>query len=271
MLLLSDLQNALFTAVAESVDGDNNNNNTSNPSVAVAFSGGLDSALLAKICKDLGIKATLLTIGFSHSHDIEFSKIIASKIGLAHTIYTLDEKEFCDVLSYVKQKIRCENVSHIENCIAYFYIANLASRFGLQQVLTANGCDELFCGYNEYRLVYNSGRAHIMQLMDEKIVNEMTLMSEIETITSEIGIKVKKPFLTDKFISFAKDIAIDQKIKGSNDLVRKHILRTVALSIGLPEESAMKPKKAIQYSTMIHKKFKNLSKSQYRSQFTTNR
>lgn len=268
MLLLSDLQNALFTAVAGSVDNDNDN--TSNPSVAVAFSGGLDSTLLAKICKDLGIKVTLLTIGFSHSHDLGFSKMIASKIGLAHTTCTLDEQEFYEVLSYVKQKIRCENVSHIENCIAYFYIASLASRFGLQQVLTANGCDELFCGYNEYRLVYNSGTAHIMQLMDEKIVNEMRLMSEIETMTSERGIKLKKPFLTDKFISFAKDIAIDQKIKGSNDLVRKHILRTVALSIGVPEESAMKPKKAIQYSTMIHNKFKNLSRSQYRSQSTTN-
>jgi asparagine synthase (glutamine-hydrolysing) len=266
-LLLSDIQNALFTAVAESVDA----TTTANPSVAVAFSGGLDSTLLAKICKDLGIKVTLLTIGFSHSHDLEFSKIIASKIGLPHTIYTLDEQEFCEVLSYVGQKIRCGNVSHIENCIAYFYIANLASRCGLQQVLTATGCDELFCGYNEYRLVYNNGRTQIMQLMDEKIVNEMTLMNEIETITGERGIKLKKPFLTDKFISFAKDIAIDLKIKGSNDLVRKHILRTVALSIGVPEESAMKPKKAIQYGTMIHKKYKILSKSQYRSQSTTNR
>ena len=264
MLLLPDIQNALFAAVAESV----NTTTTTNPSVGVAFSGGIDSTLLAKICKDLGIKVTLLTIGFLHSHDLEFSKIIASKIGLSHTIYTLDEQEFYEVLSYVRQKIGCENVSHIENCIAYFYIANLARRNGMQ--LVANGCDELFCGYNEYRLVYDSGRTHIMQLMDEKIVNEVTLMNEIETITGERGIKLKIPFLTDKFISFAKDIAIDQKIKGSNDLLRKHILRTVALSIGVPEQSAMKPKKAIQYGTMIHKKFKSLSRCQYRSQLTTN-
>jgi hypothetical protein len=41
-------------------------------------------------------------------------------------------------------------------------------------------------------------------------------------------------------------------------------LRETALSRGIPEESAMKPKKAIQYGTMIHKKFKILSKSQYK-------
>lgn len=252
-MLLSVLKNALFTAVVESADIDS--------SVAVAFSGGLDSTLLAKICKDLGFEVTLLTIGFSHSQDIEFSKVIASKIGLPHHIYTLDEQEFYEVLSHVTHIIDCENVSHIENCIAYLHIAKLANRSGFQQVLTANGCDELFCGYNEYRLVYGRGRRYIAKLMDEKIINELELMSEIETVTCKMGIKLKKPFLTEKFISFAKNIDIDQKITGSNDLVRKRILRETALSIGIPEESAMKPKKAIQYGTMIHKKFKIYTKS----------
>ena len=142
-MLLSVLKDALFTAVVESTDIDS--------SVAVAFSGGLDSTLLAKICKDLGFEVTLLTIGFSHSQYIEFSKVIASKIRLPHHIYTLDEEEFYEVLSHVTHIIDCENVSHIENCIAYFHIAKLANRSGFQQVLTANGCDELFCGYNEYR------------------------------------------------------------------------------------------------------------------------
>lgn len=254
--MLSDLKNALFKAVEDSINTD--------IQLAVAFSGGIDSTLLAKICKDLGFKVTLLTVGFSHSHDIEFSKVIASKIGLPHNIYRLNEQQFYEVLSYVRHKIGCGNVSHIENCIAYFYIANLARRNGMQLVLAANGCDELFCGYNKYRLVYDKGGMCIMELMDEKIANELTLMKEIEAVTRETGVNIKQPFLTEKFISFAKNISVDQKIRGSNDLVRKHILRETALSVGIPEESAMKPKKAIQYGTMIHKKFKILSKSQYK-------
>lgn len=254
-LMLSSLEKALFTTVAESADTDS--------PVAVAFSGGLDSTLLAKICKDLGFEATLLTIGFSHSHDLEFSKVIASRIGLPQKIYILNEQEFYKVLSHVRQIIDCDNVSHIENCIAYFHIAKLANKSGFQQILTANGCDELFCGYNEYRLVYGRGRSYIAKLMDEKIINELELMNEIETATSGMGINLKKPFLTEKFISFAKSIDIDQKITGSNDFVRKRILRETALSIGVPEESAMKPKKAIQYGTMIHKKFITYTKSSY--------
>ena len=253
--MLSSLEKALFTTVAESADTDS--------PVAVAFSGGLDSTLLAKICKDLGFEVTLLTIGFSHSHDLEFSKVIASRIGLPQKIYILNEQEFYKVLSHVRQIIDCDNLSHIENCIAYFHIAKLANKSGFHQILTANGCDELFCGYNEYRLVYDRGRTYIAKLMDEKIINELELMNEIETATSGMGINLKKPFLTEKFISFAKNIDIDQKITGSNDFVRKRILRETALSIGVPEESAMKPKKAIQYGTMIHKKFIIYTKSSY--------
>jgi asparagine synthase (glutamine-hydrolysing) len=251
-LLLPNLKNALFTTVAESVN--------SEIPIAVAFSGGLDSTLLAKICKDLGFKVTLLTVGLSRSPDLEFSKEIASKIGLRHNVFQLNEEHFHKVLSYVRYKTRCENVSHIENCIAYFYIASLASKIGLQLVFTANGCDELFCGYNNYRLIYDQGRMRIIQLMDEKIANELILMKEIETVTSETGVNIGAPFLTEKFISFAKSISINRKISGPNDLIRKHILRETALSLGVPRESAMKPKKALQYSTRIDKKFKIITK-----------
>jgi asparagine synthase (glutamine-hydrolysing) len=245
----SDLKKALFEAVAETVKDET--------SLAIAFSGGIDSSLLAKICKDLGMKVILLTIGFPESHDIEFSKRIASKMGLSHKIHKLNKEHFRDSIVYVRQKIDCQNISHIENCIAYVYIASLASENEIRPILTANGCDELFCGYNIYRLMYDHGKTRIMDLMTEKIENEFRLMKEIEAVTTEFGVNFKQPFLSHNFVSFAKDIPIDQKIRRTDDLVRKHILREAALSIGVPRESAMRPKKALQYSTLIHKNFNN--------------
>jgi asparagine synthase (glutamine-hydrolysing) len=38
-------------------------------------------------------------------------------------------------------------------------------------------------------------------------------------------------------------------------LIRKHIMRRLALDIGVPQDSAMKPKKALQYGSLIHKYF----------------
>ncbi|HXW01846.1 MAG TPA: asparagine synthase-related protein, partial [Candidatus Nitrosotenuis sp.] len=38
--------------------------------IGIAFSGGVDSSVVAKICSDMNYDVTLLTIGFAGSHDI---------------------------------------------------------------------------------------------------------------------------------------------------------------------------------------------------------
>jgi asparagine synthase (glutamine-hydrolysing) len=81
-------------------------------------------------------------------------------------------------------------------------------------------------------------------------------MAEIAAVAAQFDVRVRKPFLSSRFIEFAKTIPMDKKITGPDDMIRKHILRQAALSIGVPEESAMKPKKALQYGSSIHKHFK---------------
>lgn len=246
-MLEEELRGALYRAVRQTVPEN---------AVAVAFSGGVDSSLLARICVDLGKQTTLLTVGFPGSHDIGFSKQIAAKLGLEHKVIEIDSKQFEADLAHVRKTIGCDNTSHIENCVAYMNIARAAKDTGIKIVLSANGCDELFCGYNGYRVVYDKGSDAIMKFMEEKISNELVLVQEIAQVAQELDVEVRQPFLSLAFIDFAKTIPLGQKIKGADDMMRKHILRQVALSIGVPEESAVKPKKALQYGSSIHKNFK---------------
>jgi asparagine synthase (glutamine-hydrolysing) len=250
---LVTLKQALYDAVSENISEIHR--------VAVAFSGGVDSSILAKICHDLSKQVTLVTVGFSGSHDIDFSKRIASEMSMEHKVCEVGYGDFEQNMQHVQQAIRCKNTSHVENCIAYFYICRLAKQNQLNVVLSANGCDELFCGYDRYRDVYHGGEAEISKLMDRKIANEFSLMEEIEIVTAQLGVQIRQPFLSPGFIEFAKTIPLDQKIKGPNDMTRKHILRCAALAIGVPEESAMKPKKALQYGSSIHKYFKKIERN----------
>lgn len=245
--MLKILKTALFTAVEQAI-----NNETS---IAIAFSGGLDSSLLAQICKDLGMDVTLLTVGFSGSHDISFSKKIASIMNLPHRVLKLDNECFQKDIDEICYKVKCNITSHIENCIGFFYIGKFAHANGYRTVLTANGCDELFCGYDIFRLAYNQGIAGLVKLMEEKLENEFVLMQEIDSLVKEFGVVVQQPFLSSDFISFAKSVPVDQKIKGPNDLVRKHILRHLAVSMEVPLQSATQRKKALQYSSLIHRNF----------------
>ena len=224
----------------------------------IAFSGGIDSSLLAKISSDIYKEnVILLSIGFPFSHDLEFSRRIAQELNMKHFTYEIKNEEFNNISRKVIDNLECNNISHIENCIAFYFISFLSILNNCKLVLTANGFDELFCGYNRYRQIILQGQEQINSFMKQRITNELTLVNEINNTSKEFNVKIKQPFLTKRFIDFAMKIPIEKKILGPSDNLRKHILREIAISLNVPNESALKPKKALQYGTLIHK---NLSK-----------
>ncbi len=225
--------------------------------VVIAFSGGVDSTLLSKICIDLKKQICLITIGFPFSHDLLFSKTISVLLlsdTQNHIICELNDVAFTESINYVKSKISCNSLSHIENCIAFFHLSKIIKDNNLGNFfLTANGLDELFCGYDRYRLYFDKGYDYIINFMEEKLINEFHLINEISQVIGNSGVKSIQPFLTSEFIDYAKKIPLEYKIKGNDDFLRKHIIRQIALDIGVPKESAMYPKKALQYGSLIHK------------------
>lgn len=254
ILYNSDLIDALFTTVSDNLTGINK--------IGIAFSGGIDSTLLAKICKNLNIDTTLLTIGFPDSNDIEFSKSISRKINMNHKILEIDKDDFLEFSKKIRNDMTCRNLSHIENCIAFSYVAQLASNNDLNFVLTANGFDELFCGYNNFRFIFNQGHETITKTIESKILNELELINEIKQAVEKYNVKIIQPFLSKGFISIAMKFPIYDKIVSDDDFLRKHIIRKIALSFEIPPEVVIRRKKALQYGSLIHKNYKGID---YRS------
>lgn len=221
--------------------------------IGIAFSGGVDSTLISKICSDMNFDITLLTIGFPDSHDILFAKQVNEYLKYPHHVLEIDSETFPSVSSKINQKIQTENLSWNENCIAFYYVSKLANSLGLDTVITANGIDELFCGYNTYREAFSGGESQILEVMKSKLDNELKMMKAVNLISSEFEVKILQPLLSQKFIEYAKTIPISEKIHDSEDLYRKHIIRKLASDIKVPELSCTKRKKALQYGSKIHK------------------
>ena len=239
--LLTNIQNAITKTVPKK-------------RIGVAFSGGVDSTLISKLLYDLEYDITLLTIGFSESHDILFAKEVNEQLKFPHNILEIDPEPFEKITLDINQKIKTENLSWNENCIAFYYVSKLAQSLNLDTVVTANGIDELFCGYNAYRDVISEGESKVMELMDAKLENELQMMKAVNMISSEFGVQIIQPLLSSEFIEFAKTIPLTEKILDSEDLMRKHAIRTLAKDVGVPEVSYNKRKKALQYGTKIHRK-----------------
>lgn len=238
--LLEEIQNAIKETVSEK-------------KIGIAFSGGVDSTLISKICKDLGFEITLLTIGFPDSHDISFAKEVNRILNFSHEISEIKQNSFNEIAAKITKKINTDNLSWNENCIAFYYVSKLANSLGIKTVVTANGIDELFCGYNAYREAIEEGEDKVKELMNSKLENEQKMMQAVNTITSEFGVQIIQPLLSKNFIEYAKSIPISEKIIGKDDLMRKHIIRKLASEIGVPEISTNKRKKALQYGSLIHK------------------
>ena len=238
--LLENIQNSISETVKER-------------KIGVAFSGGVDSTLVSKVCSDMNYDITLLTIGFPESHDILFAKQVNEYLKYPHQILEIDSVTFPAISSKIHQTINTENLSWNENCIAFHYVSKLAKSLGLDTVITANGIDELFCGYNAYREAFSGGEEKIHEVMTTKLDNELKMMKAVNLIASEFGVKILQPLLSSEFINFAKTIPISEKIHDSEDLYRKHIIRNLAREVGVPELSCGKRKKALQYGSKIHK------------------
>ena len=221
--------------------------------IGIAYSGGVDSTLISKICHDMDYDVTLLTIGFPESHDILFAKEVNEHLKYPHHVLEIDSETFPSIASKINQTIKTENLSWNENSIAFYYVSKLASSLGLDAVITANGIDELFCGYNAYREVFSGGESQINEVMLAKLDNELKMMKAVNLVASEFGVTMFQPLLSAKFIEYAKTVPVSEKIHGSEDLYRKHIVRKLASEINVPEISCTKRKKALQYGSKIHK------------------
>ena len=221
--------------------------------IGVAFSGGVDSTLIAKVCSEMNYDVTLLTIGFASSHDMLFAKEVNEYLEYPHHLLEIDPETFAAVSSKINQTINTDNLSWNENCIAFYYVSQLASGLNLDTVVTANGIDELFCGYNAYREAFSGGQSQIDKVMLAKLDNELNMMEAVNLVASEFDVRILQPLLAPEFIKYAKTVPVSEKIHDSEDLYRKHIIRRLATQIKVPELSCTKRKKALQYGSKIHK------------------
>jgi len=222
-------------------------------SIGVAFSGGVDSTLIAKLLHDAGYNIHLLTIGFHDSHDINFAKEVNEILKFKHDILEIESESFQKTSEKIHDIIKTDNLSWNENSIAFYYVSKLAKSLDISTVVTANGIDELFCGYNAYRDAIGIGIDEVMNVMNKKLDNEKKMMIAVNNVTSLFDVKILQPLLNEDFISYAKTIPVSEKITGYDDLQRKHVIRKLAVSCGVPEISAYKQKKALQYGSKIHK------------------
>lgn len=257
-LLIDDLYSAVEKRVENISD------------VGLIFSGGVDSTILAVLLKQIAEKRNnekdsvpliikLYSVGVENSQDIKFSEEIVEDLNLPLKTIIIDENTVKESMKPVLTAIEDDNVMKLGVGMTIYLAAKAMKEDNVKVALSGQGADELFGGYNRYLNHFEENSLFDAYFdLDEEIYHDIANMYHVnlerdDAVSMANGVELRVPFLDNDIITLALDIPGKYKIRNNDDLLRKHILRDVAKSIGVPDYIADRPKKAAQYGSGVNK------------------
>lgn len=226
--------------------------------MAIAFSGGLDSSLIAAICRNSEFSEyiELYAVGMAGSHDIQQTKKAAELLGLGDKLHRF-EPSVGDVeaaLPYVIKAIESTEPQKVSIALPLFFASRNAHEDGLRVMLSGQGADELFAGYQRYG---SMSPEQLPQALENDLSNIAgNNLERDDAVTMANAVELRVPYLDRMVVELALCISPDLKIHNG---IRKYILRKAASQI-LPEELVLKEKKAAQYSSGVYSALEKLAK-----------
>lgn len=230
---LENLQNALISAIRSQVEGQD---------IAVSFSGGLDSGLVAAIAKEYARSVTLYTSGKDKSYDVVMAQEMSEQLGLPWLHIPLTEENIEPRLREMISITGTSSPLTLSFELPLFFVCRTVRE---KYVLGGQGSDELFAGYSKYvgmseEELDRARKADLGKLISSTIPHETK-------IADHYGKKILYPYL-DSLVTMQVNAMNLKDLMPADTDHRKMLLREIARNLGYPF-IAEKKKKAAQYGS----------------------
>lgn len=194
----------------------------------VFLSGGLDSSIIAAIVAKNASNVIYYTLG--NKEDSIYTNKVAKKLAIENKIKQVPlpkVEELPKLVERVVYHTESYNPSIISNGLATFLLAQQAREDCLNIVLTGEGADEFFCGYNL------AGDEKKRFAKSKKLIENLhfTECRRLDMSAMAHSIEARCPFLDKQIYSIALSAEPDDLIKNN---LGKHLLRE-AFRADLPD------------------------------------
>ncbi len=225
--------------------------------IGVLFSGGVDSTLIAVICKKLGVKPVCYSVGFQsgdirESPDLAWSRKAAEEFGLECKEIMLGLKEIEKIIKEVVKIVGTDIVKVGVAAVVYAALER-AKKDNVKYLFSGLGSEEIFAGYLrhvEAKDINKECWKGLKSMYARDFVRDYA-------VAKHFGINLLVPLLDRDVIIHAMQIPGSRKISQTNN---KLPIRKAALDMGIPEVFAYRKKSAAQYGSNIDKAIKKLAK-----------
>ena len=242
MDISAELTDVLRSVIKDMVEGKD---------VAVAFSGGLDSGIVAAIAKEYASSVRLYTAGVKDAYDVLESKALAETLGLEWEHILISEDDLEGSIREMIQITGTVDPITLSFEIPLYYVSKTVKE---EYIIGGQGADELFAGYSKYVGLPEDQFRDLREADMARLFNE-TLRHE-SMVSEHFSKTVLYPYLDRRVMDAVGKIDMRDLIPGD---VRKENLRKVAERIGQPEVAAKK-KKAAQYGSGAMNLFRKIAK-----------
>ena len=230
--------------------------------VAVAFSGGLDSSIVAVLAKMCGANVHLISVGLEGQPELRHAEAAAEALELPIHLQTYTMRDVGEVLPKVLWLMEESDVMKVGIAVPFYWTAETASRLGRNILLAGQGGDELFGGYQRYLKEYaQSGALGVQKAMYRDVASSYeTNFQRDNQVCSFHKVELRLPFADLDVAHFSLGLPLSLKIDSTTDPLRKRVLRRMAQILGMPSFIVNKTKKAVQYTTGVDKGLRKLAR-----------
>ncbi len=178
--------------------------------VGAFLSGGLDSSLIAAFARRWVDPLHTFSVGIEGSRDLAAARRVAEHLGTVHHEYTFTPEEAIETLPEVVYSLESYDQDLVRSALPCYFTARVAADH-VKVILTGEGSDELFAGYDYYRSIDDPTALHRELRRSVASLHEMNLQ-RVDRLTMAHGIEGRVPFLDPEMVNLAMRIPPEHKL-----------------------------------------------------------